>query len=80
MAPDVLNHGENTNKQYYQTYCRGKMVAAAKKSFFEQCTPAKKISSRIALVANPEAPVIQPRKSSRQRNAPKFIVDNFLCN
>lgn len=89
MAPEILNHREETNKQYYQTFNRGKMVAAAKRTFFEQCTskrtPENETSDPGVRQDCPDAPKSttlegEPRKGMRARRKPKFITDNFFVS
>ena len=45
MAPDMFNHREETSKMYYQTFNRGRMVASAKKTYFDLCSPDKVLTA-----------------------------------
>ena len=45
MAPDIFNHREETSKLYYQTFNRGRMVASAKKTYFDLCSPDKDLTA-----------------------------------
>jgi hypothetical protein len=45
MAPDIFNHREETSRMYYQTFNRGRMVASAKKTFFDLFSPDRVLTT-----------------------------------